>query len=67
MNGGLCLCLSAPPRPPATPILITTLQQVPPGTEGAVSVEGTVAGIVGSAVLALFGLLFGLITPSRPL
>eukprot|EP00667_Euglena_gracilis_P013905 EG_transcript_14381 len=46
-----------------TPILITTLQQVPPGTEGAVSVEGTVAGIVGSAVLALFGLLFGLITP----
>ena len=44
-----------------TPILITTLQQVPPGTEGAVSVEGTVAGIIGSAVLAAFAVPAGLI------
>jgi uncharacterized protein (TIGR00297 family) len=44
-----------------TPILITTLQPVPPGTEGAVSVEGTVAGIVGSAVLALFAVAIGLL------
>lgn len=32
--------------------LITTLHRVPRGTEGAVSVEGTVAGIVGSIIIA---------------
>ena len=32
--------------------LITTLKPVPPGTEGAISLEGTAAGVVGSAVLA---------------
>lgn len=35
--------------------LITTLQPVPRGTEGAVSLEGTVAGVVASAVMALLG------------
>lgn len=35
-----------------TPILLTSLRRVPPGTIGAVSVEGTVAGIVASLVLA---------------
>jgi uncharacterized protein (TIGR00297 family) len=34
------------------PFLITTLRAVPPGTEGAVSVEGTLAGILASVVLA---------------
>ncbi len=33
--------------------LITTLQPVPPGTEGAVSLEGTLAGVVGSLILAV--------------
>jgi uncharacterized protein (TIGR00297 family) len=33
--------------------LITTLQPVPRGTEGAVSLEGTLAGIVASAAIAL--------------
>ena len=33
------------------PFLITTLRAVPPGTEGAVSVEGTLAGILASVVL----------------
>lgn len=33
--------------------LITTLQPVPRGTEGAVSLEGTLAGIVGSLILAV--------------
>ncbi len=33
--------------------LITTLQPVPRGTEGAVSLEGTLAGIVGSVAIAL--------------
>lgn len=43
--------------------LITTLKSVPRGTEGAVSLEGTVAGVVGSIALALVGWLLGLINP----
>jgi uncharacterized protein (TIGR00297 family) len=39
------------------PILITTLKRVPPGTEGAVSIEGTLLGIAGSAVIAGLALL----------
>lgn len=35
--------------------LITTLQAVPRGTEGAVSLEGTLAGIVASAAIAFVG------------
>ncbi len=33
--------------------LITTLKPVPPGTEGAVSLEGTLAGLVASGFIAL--------------
>ncbi|NEP45977.1 MAG: DUF92 domain-containing protein, partial [Okeania sp. SIO2H7] len=33
--------------------LITTLQPVPRGTEGAVSLEGTLAGVLGSLAIAL--------------
>ncbi len=40
--------------------LITTLRPVPPGTDGAVSVEGTLAGIVGSLVIAGLGAWAGL-------
>jgi uncharacterized protein (TIGR00297 family) len=43
--------------------LITTLKPVPKGTEGAVSLEGTLAGIVASLGLALLGWGLGLITP----
>ena len=43
--------------------LITTLQPVPAGTEGAVSLEGTLAGGVGSALMAAVGWATGLITP----
>jgi conserved hypothetical protein TIGR00297 len=42
--------------------LITSLQAVPAGTEGAVSLEGTIAGIVGSLVIALVGWLVHLIS-----
>ncbi len=42
------------------PILITTLKPVPVGTEGAVSIEGTLIGIVGSLVLAFLALACGL-------
>ena len=41
--------------------LITSLQPVPPGTEGAVSLEGTLAGIGGSAVIAGVAWAIGLI------
>ena len=43
--------------------LITTLKPVPRGTEGAVSLEGTIAGIVASIALALVGWSVGLISP----
>ncbi|WP_198648479.1 TIGR00297 family protein [Cyanothece sp. BG0011] len=42
--------------------LITTLKPVSPGTEGAVSLEGTLAGMVASGVIALVGYLVGLIS-----
>ncbi|NET56898.1 MAG: TIGR00297 family protein [Symploca sp. SIO2E6] len=41
--------------------LITTLKPVAPGTEGAVSLEGTLAGIVASAALSVIGWGVGLI------
>lgn len=41
--------------------LITTLQPVARGTEGAVSLEGTLAGILGSAAIAFIGWGVGLI------
>lgn len=43
--------------------LITTLQPVAPGTEGAVSLEGTLAGLVGGAAIATVGWAVGLISP----
>jgi uncharacterized protein (TIGR00297 family) len=43
--------------------LITTLKPVPRGTEGAVSLEGTVAGLVASLAIALGGWGVGMISP----
>jgi uncharacterized protein (TIGR00297 family) len=43
--------------------LITTLKPVPPGTEGAVSLEGTLAGVVASVAIALIGWAVNLINP----
>jgi uncharacterized protein (TIGR00297 family) len=42
--------------------LITTLKPVPRGTEGAVSLEGTLAGVLASAAIALVGWAVGLIS-----
>ena len=47
-----------------TTYLITTLKRVPAGTEGAVSAEGTAAGIVGSLVLSAYAVACGLVAPS---
>ena len=41
--------------------LITTLKPVPRGTEGAISVEGTIAGIIASIAIAIIGYLLGMI------
>jgi uncharacterized protein (TIGR00297 family) len=41
--------------------LITTLARVEPGTEGAISAEGTAASVVGGLLLTLFGSSIGLI------
>mmetsp|Transcript_17346 Transcript_17346/g.20021 ORF Transcript_17346/g.20021 Transcript_17346/m.20021 type:complete len:337 (+) Transcript_17346:167-1177(+) len=38
-----------------TTFLITTFQRVPAGTEGAVSLEGTLASVVGGFLLSLYG------------
>ena len=44
-----------------TTFLITTFERVEPGTEGAVSAEGTAAAVVGGLLLALYGWAVGLI------
>jgi len=44
--------------------LVTTFKVVPRGTEGAVSVEGTVAGLLASVLLASVGCLTGQVLPT---
>lgn len=51
-----------------TPRLITTLHIVPPGTDGAISLPGTLAGIAAALLTAALGFLLGLIaSPSATL
>eukprot|EP00178_Gracilaria_changii_P006648 TRINITY_DN215_c0_g1_i6.p1 TRINITY_DN215_c0_g1~~TRINITY_DN215_c0_g1_i6.p1 ORF type:complete len:311 (+),score=50.19 TRINITY_DN215_c0_g1_i6:2383-3315(+) len=42
--------------------LVTSLERVPRGTEGAVSVEGTLAGVVAASIASLYAWLVGLIS-----
>jgi uncharacterized protein (TIGR00297 family) len=42
-------------------VLITTLRPVPPGSEGAISLEGTAASLAGGLAMASLMLLLGLI------
>lgn len=44
-----------------TPRLITTMRTVPPGTDGAVSFPGTLAGIAAAGLTAALGLALGLV------
>lgn len=44
--------------------LVTTLGRVTPGTSGAMSLEGTAAGLLASFALAAAGAAFGVILPS---
>ena len=43
---------------------ITSLARVPPGTSGAMSLEGTLAGVAGAAALGLIAIALGLIPRS---
>ena len=45
-----------------TTYLITTLKAVPRGTEGAVSLEGTLAGVIASIILAVIAWAIGMIS-----
>jgi uncharacterized protein (TIGR00297 family) len=42
------------------PRLITTLKKVPPGTDGGISVVGTVAGIIGAGIIGIAAYLLGI-------
>ena len=51
-----------------TPRLITTLQKVPPGTDGAISLPGTLAGVGAAGLTAILALALGLLgTPGSAL
>jgi uncharacterized protein (TIGR00297 family) len=50
------------------PRLITTLKKVPPGTDGAISLPGTLAGITAAGITAILALALGLLdTPEATL
>jgi len=42
--------------------LVTSWRRVPPGTSGAMSMEGTAAGIVGALMLASIAIAFGIVS-----
>jgi uncharacterized protein (TIGR00297 family) len=42
------------------PRLITTFKKVPPGTDGGISVVGTVAGIIGAGIIGVAAYLLGI-------
>jgi uncharacterized protein (TIGR00297 family) len=44
--------------------LITTFRPVPPGTEGAISLEGTLGGLAAGAIVAFVGAATGLYSPT---
>jgi uncharacterized protein (TIGR00297 family) len=48
-----------------TPRLITTLRKVPPGTDGAISLPGTLAGIAAACLTATLALTIGLLESPR--
>jgi uncharacterized protein (TIGR00297 family) len=49
-----------------TPRLITSLQKVPPGTDGAVSLPGTLAGAGAAVLTAVLGLALGMLETPAP-
>ena len=49
------------------PRLISTMRRVPSGTDGAVSLRGTLAGLAAAALTAAVGLALGLVGPASTL
>jgi uncharacterized protein (TIGR00297 family) len=49
-----------------TPRLISTLRKVPPGTDGAVSLPGTIAGVGAASFTAALGLALGMLAAPWP-
>jgi len=49
-----------------TPRLISTLRKVPPGTDGAVSLPGTIAGVGAAGLTAALGLALGMLAAPWP-
>jgi uncharacterized protein (TIGR00297 family) len=49
------------------PRLISTFRRVPPGTDGAVSLPGTLAGLAAATLTAAFGLALGLVEGAAPM
>jgi uncharacterized protein (TIGR00297 family) len=47
-----------------TPRLISTFRKVPPGTDGAISLPGTLAGAVAAGLTAVLGLTLGMLETS---
>ena len=45
--------------------LITNLRKVPRGTEGAISIEGTIAGILGSLIINISAYKLGIIDQNK--
>jgi len=50
-----------------TTFLITSLERVEPGTEGAISAEGTAAAVVGGFLLSAYGYSIGLLDSASAL
>ena len=49
-----------------TPRMITTLRKVPPGTDGAISLPGTLAGVGAAGLTAALGLVLGILVAPGP-
>jgi uncharacterized protein (TIGR00297 family) len=49
-----------------TPRLITTLRKVPPGTDGAISLPGTLAGVAAAGLTSALALTLGMLTSPGP-
>jgi uncharacterized protein (TIGR00297 family) len=50
---------------PGKTVLVTNFKPIPPGTDGGISLYGTLAAYVGAITVAAAALLSGLVTPKQ--
>ena len=50
---------------PGKTVLVTSFKPAPPGTDGGISLLGTIAAVIGAAMVAASVLLSGLVTPRQ--